>query len=85
MTLKLTNNVSKKEYVYDVTDENDSILYYHFENFVLDDNMDDGEYNYLLFDDKNKVVAQGLLQIGDYVPEHTAYENNDVKYKQYNG
>lgn len=85
MTLKFVNNVSKKEYEYSVTDLNDSKLYYHFENFVLDDGMDDGEYNYFLFDNDDNLVAQGLVQIGDYVPEHTIYDNNDVKYKQYNG
>lgn len=85
MTLKLVNNVSKKEYEFQVTDLEDSRMYYHFENFVLLNEMYDGEYNYFLYDNNNKLVAQGILQIGDYVPEHTTYDNKDVKYKQYNG
>ena len=85
MKLKLTNNVSKIESVYDVTDVGDSMLYYHFENFVLDGGLPDGEYSYLLFDDKNTVVAQGLCQIGDYEREETTiYDNNKPTYKQYN-
>lgn len=85
MTLKLTNNVSKKEYEYTVTDMEDSKMYYHFENFVLDDNMDDGEYDYFLYDEENTVVAQGLCQIGDYEREETTiYDNNKPTYKQYN-
>lgn len=84
MTLKLVNNVSKKEYEFNVTDVGDSNMYYHFENFTLEDEMDDGEYNYFLFDNDDNLVAQGLVQIGNYVPEHTVYDNNKTTYKQYN-
>lgn len=81
MTLKLVNNVTKKEYEFEVTDENDSRLYWHFEDLELEENMDDGEYDYLLYDDE-ELVAQGLCQIGEYTPEHSQYEN-DNNYKQY--
>lgn len=85
MLLKFINNVSKKEYQFNVTDMEDSKLYYHFENFTLEDNMDDGEYDYLLFDNDDNLVAKGLVQIGDYVPENTkTYDNNKTTYKQYN-
>lgn len=85
MTLKLVNNVSKKEYEFNVTDVGDSKMYYHFENFTLEDGMDDGEYNYFLFDNDDNLVAQGLVQIGNYVPQNTiTYENNKTTYKQYN-
>lgn len=84
MVLKLTNNVSKKTYEYAVNDLDDSILYYHFDNFVLEDNMDDGEYGYELFDDDEKMVAQGLLQVGNYESDHKTYkEENNKTYKQY--
>ena len=84
MVLKLTNNVSKKTYEYTVIDLEDSTLYYHFDNFVLEDNMDDGEYNYELFDENEKMVAQGLLQIGLYTSENKVYSENVKTYKQYN-
>lgn len=83
MTLKFINTVSKKEYTFTVTDLNDSRIYYHFKDFVLDDGMDDGSYDYMLFDDKSNLVAQGNLQIGDFVPETKTYTENKT-YKQYN-
>lgn len=86
MVLKLTNNVSKKTYEYSVNDLDDSILYYHFDNFVLEDNMDDGEYDYELFDDDEKMVAQGLLQVGNYESDHKVYSKETKQtYKQYQG
>lgn len=85
MVLKLTNNVSKKTYEYAVNDLNDSKLYYHFDNFVLAQ-CDDGEYNYELFDNDEKLVAKGVLQVGNYNPEHKTYkEENNKTYKQYQG
>lgn len=81
MTLKLTNSVSKKEYLFAVEDTNSSILYWNF-NLKLDE-MDDGEYVYVL-EDGEKTLATGLLQIGDYVPEKTEYENKKT-YTIYNG
>lgn len=86
MTLKLTNNVGKKEYEFTVSDLEDSTLYYHFDNFVLEDGMDAGEYGYFLYDNDGELVAQGLCQIGDYESEHKVYkEDNNKVYKQYNG
>lgn len=84
MTFYLQNNVTKREYSYKVYDVNDSTLFYHF-TLTLGEDMDEGEYSYKLMND-NLLLAQGLLQIGDY-------ENNTKKYtitdgngiKQYNG
>lgn len=85
MKLLFKNNVSKIESEYQVTDLCDSKLYYHFENFVLQEGLPDGEYNYELYDNNNVLVAQGLVQIGNYVPKNTiTYENNKTTYKQYN-
>lgn len=85
MLLKFTNNVTKKEYEFTVIDLEDSFMYYHFENLVLETNMDDGEYSYELYDSADKVVAKGLCQVGQYVPEGTKKYNNNEKtvYKQY--
>lgn len=86
MKLVLKNNVGKIESEYQVTDLNDSIMYFHFENFVLQENLPSGEYDYSLYDDDNVLVAQGIAQIGDYNPESTkTYEKNKQTYKQYNG
>ena len=86
MVLKLTNNVSKKEYEFTVTDLENSKLYYHFNNFVLEEHMDDGEYNYYLYDEEETLVAQGLLQVGNYNAERKIYkETENNTYKQYNG
>ena len=84
MVFLLQNNVTKREYSYKVYDVNDSTLFYHF-TLTLGEDMDEGEYTYKLMND-NLLLAQGLLQIGDY-------ENNTKKYtvtdddgiKQYNG
>lgn len=83
MTLKLTNSVSKKEYSYTVEDTNSSIYYFNF-NLKLDEDMDEGEYAYVLSDDEDNECARGLLQIGDYKPEKTEYENKKT-YITYNG
>lgn len=84
MKLAIKNNVTKKEYEFQVDDIGDSTLFYHF-NITLEAGVDDGEYGYILYDDED-VVATGLLQVGDYTPSTTAYtnDNKDV-YIQYNG
>lgn len=86
MVLKLTNNVSKKTYEYTVIDLEDSTLYYHFDNFVLEDNMEEGEYDYFLYDSEDELVAQGLVQIGTYESDHNVYSKEPKQtYKQYQG
>jgi hypothetical protein len=42
MTLKLTNNVTKKEWTFDVTDNNTSRLFYAFD-ITLPEDIDEGE------------------------------------------
>lgn len=89
MIFRLENNVTKKKYEFAVEDIGNSTLYYHF-NMSLTEKVDDGEYNYWLYDDEEtNLLAQGICQIGDYVPptgSTTVYtkENKDT-YIQYNG
>ena len=45
--------------------------------------MPEGEYSYKLYDN-NKLVSRGLAQIGDYVPQTTAYTKTEDGYIQYN-
>lgn len=84
MVFLLQNNVTKREYSYKVYDVNDSTLFYHFA-LTLGEDMDEGEYTYKLMND-NLLLAQGLLQIGDYennTKKYTVTDDNGIK--QYNG
>jgi hypothetical protein len=80
MILKLTNNLSKIAYEFEVIDWHDSNIFFHFE-LKIEEDMAEGEYTYELFDGDTK-VAQGLLQIGDYKPQTKEY-NNKKTYKVY--
>lgn len=85
MNFVLKNSVTKAEYTFEVEDICDSSIFYHF-NINLYENMDDGDYEYTLFDDNNEKVAVGLVRIGDYVAPTSSYtENNNETYVQYNG
>ena len=85
MKLVLKNNVDKKEYEFNVTDQNTSSMFYQFE-LTLDGTMPEGDYSYLLYK-SNKVVASGLARLGDFIPENTKTYNNNPKitYKVYDG
>lgn len=85
MKLVLKNNVDKKEYEFNVTDQKTSSMFYQFE-LTLDGTMLEGEYTYILYKN-NKVVATGLAMLGDFVPENTKTYNNNPKttYKVYDG
>lgn len=89
MKLVLKSNITKKSWEFEVEDSNDSRLFYHFTAFTLTQKMDEGEYEYTLYDeeDNNWVeVACGLLQIGDYKPENNkTYTKQENGYKQYQG
>ena len=84
MELKLTNSVSKKEHSYTVEDTNSSIFYWNF-NLKLDEDMDEGQYDYLLLEGDD-ILSRGIAQIGDFKPEKTEYKNkNDNGYIVYGG
>ena len=83
MVFLLKNNVTKREYSDKVYDVNDSTLFYHF-TLTLGEDMDEGEYTYKLMND-NLLLAQGLLQIGDYENNTKKYTVTDDGIKQYNG
>lgn len=84
MELIFTNNVTKIQYsITGLTDLCTSALFWQF-NINLPEGMLDGEYEYVLVDD-NRVVANGLLQIGDYTPSKQTYNNTDNGYTVYGG
>lgn len=87
MRLELTNNLTKITKILDnIEDKKSSGLFYSFD-ISLDGSYEDGEYTYRLIDEE-KVVATGLLQIGDYERDmniNTEYENNKKDIIVYNG
>lgn len=83
MQFIIKNGITHKNFEYNVTDLNESSIYYTF-NLNIPEEMDDGEYNYVLKDDLDKIVATGLMRVGDYKQNNTQYNNNkDNKYVQY--
>ena len=83
MKLVLKSNITKKTWEFNVTDRCDSRMFYHFPNFQLTEQRDDGEYDYELYDNE-ELVAQGLLQIGDYENNVRTYTTTQNGYRQYN-
>lgn len=87
MRLELTNNLTKITKILDnIEDKKSSGLFYSFD-ISLDGSYEDGEYTYKLIDEE-KVVATGLLQIGDYERDtniNTEYDNNKKDIIVYNG
>ena len=61
---------------------NESSIFYTF-NINIPESYDDGEYEYTLKDNEDKIVATGLMRIGDYKQENTQYNNKDKKIIQY--
>lgn len=48
--------------------------------FALEEKVGEGQYDYTLYDEKDRVLSQGILQIGDYQPTSKEYVNqNKVK------
>ena len=83
MKLLLKNGITKRNFEYSVEDLNESSIYYTF-NINIPDSLDDGEYEYTLKDDVDKILATGLMRVGDYKQENKQYINNkDKKYIQY--
>ena len=83
MQFIIKNGITHKEIEYNVTDLNESSIYYVF-NINIPDSIDDGEYEYTLKDDVDKILATGLIRVGDFKQENKEYNNNkDKKYIQY--
>lgn len=82
MKFIIKNNITHKEFEYNVDDLNESLIYYTF-NINIPESYDDGEYEYTLKDDLNKTLATGLIRVGDFKQNNTQYNNKDNKYVQY--
>ena len=82
MKFIIKNNITHMNFEYNVTDLNESSIYYVF-NINFPEEIDDGEYSYILKDDVEKIVATGLIRVGDYKTENKEYNNKDNKYIQY--
>lgn len=84
MTFILTNQITKKRYVFEVEEQEDSRNYYHF-NMAFEEQVDDGEYAYELLDEADVTVSNGVLQVGDYTETNNEYNSETNGFKQYNG
>ena len=82
MKLLLKNGITKKNFEYSVEDLNESSIFYTF-NINIPDSLDDGEYEYTLKDDGEKILATGLIRVGDFKQENKQYINNKDKFIQY--
>ena len=79
MKFIIKNNITHRNFEYSVEDLNESSIFYTF-NLNIPESMDDGEYEYTLKDNEDKIVATGLLRIGDYKTENKQYNNNKDKH-----
>ena len=83
MKFIIKNNITHRNFEYSVEDLNESSIYYTF-NINIPESFDEGEYEYILKDNEDKIVATGLMRVGDYKQENTQYNNNkDKKIIQY--
>lgn len=81
MTLRFQNALTKVEYEWEVEDDFESRILYHF-HISLYEGMEDGSYNYFLYEDE-VLLAQGLVQIGDYNNNPSTYVKEENGYKVY--
>lgn len=84
MILKLVNNLTKNEVILEnIYDKQTSNLFYIID-IELPDGLIDGEYSYFLIED-DKILSNGLVQIGDYQSNNTKYNANNKQTIVYNG
>lgn len=84
MILKLVNNLTKNEVILEnIYDKQTSNLFYTID-IELPDGLIDGEYSYFLIED-DKILSNGLVQIGDYQSNNTKYNANNKQTIVYNG
>ena len=85
MILELVNNLDKSRVQLTINDPQFSRLFISG-TVQLPEGLSDGEYTYFLTDNNN-ILAQGLLQIGNYVqPDKTEYTiSANTEYIQYQG
>lgn len=88
MRIKLTNNLTKTEYVFDdLEDKMVSEMFYAFD-ITVPRTAEIGEYQYTLFEG-DMVLATGLLQIGEYHADVKSYKHDTIKesngFISYNG
>lgn len=91
MVVQITNNLTKMVLTFTVNDNYTSNLFFNFE-IRLEENLegiefkdiDEGEYTYVLLDN-NKIIAEGLLQIGDYINDNKQYKKEKTGFKTYGG
>lgn len=77
--------MTKKSYDFEgIEDKLESRMFYTLD-ITLPEDMPDGEYSYVLYDENDTAKATGLIQVGDYKPEKQVYKKSNNDYIQYQG
>ena len=76
-----TNQLTHEEYTYPIVDDEGTTTHYLFRMpFPI---FEVGMYDYKIYDSENNVLAIGMAQYGDYIPD-TKHYTNETKIIQYN-
>lgn len=81
--LKITNMVTKKETVFSNMEDLSSKGDYYKFSIELPEGMEDGEYEWLLYDSNGGFAGSGLMVIGDYIENKNEYEGDEPIYSVY--
>lgn len=69
-----------KRYFPEITVKSDNDMFYYVELDIRD--YQDGEYQLTIYTDKNEVIGQELIRIGDHTETNTQYKV-EKKFTQY--
>ena len=86
MVCKLKNTTSKQEWSFIVEDTKKYGRAYNF-YITFTEVMPEGEYEFSLFDESNKLIWSGVAQIGSVirVGQNQKTHENNIEFKQYEG
>lgn len=76
-----TNQLTHEESTYLIMDEGTSTHYLFRRPFPI---FETGIYDYKIYDEQDNVLAIGMAQYGDYIPD-TKHYTNETKIIQYKG
>lgn len=80
--LRVVNQVTKKETGWDVVDLTPWDRVYTFSLEGLVGELENGQYDYFIEEERGGVISRGIIQVGDYKEEVNVYESN-IEIKQY--
>jgi len=82
MYIKLYSQYSKKTHTIPVDNAGTDSMF-HKLDIRLPINMEDGIYNYELCNDDDNIIANGMMQVGDFENNNTSYTVEHNGYQQY--